>query len=352
MGDSYGSELMSKAEQIPSVAADVVIEFIQDAPSNQKAEMAAKYGIPLASAPGGDYLPASRAEEWRSTLETDHFGWAPARFERFSELPDPNKSAAAADLCVNIVGSDDVTYDPDSGEIDVEFEIGGGPFGSDLFSTTKTISEDLSGWESTAATFFRRNFLSKIPDKIQMQVAAVGAMRNALAANELILHQARKDAMEVVDQTLAALEEARYSCRGGNGEDIIAVLTIVAGIGTIAGSIATFPASGGTSGAGVVAGASILSGGISTFTAAKDLADGEEKQIGGGDVNDILNNMNRALIELSSKLSEGNRVLRTDAFQSLASSIQSDPMEWKAPRPTSLADADEDSIIDVVEDGA
>ncbi|MGX7673858.1 hypothetical protein [Plantactinospora sp. DSM 117369] len=151
----------------------------------------------------------------------------------------------------------------------------------------------VDGWTGSAAQNFINNFIKPFDAKIQSQFIAVYTLRGAVQAYQNVWRNARKDAMEVADKTLDALES---DCSLGVSASVgLTVVASVAAVGTAFASGPVLP--------GVLV-LQLISGAAQTGASMASEKKKEEVNISGADPLVIVPKLRQALTKLQKAIIE------------------------------------------------
>lgn len=172
----------------------------------------------------------------------------PSLFEPFAQLPDPEG------LIFNIIEelrgvmgelNDNKVLPPDKEKL-TGSDI---PFVGDIH--LQSISTYIDDWTGSAAKNFNDNFVKTFPEKVQSKFHAAYVLRSACQAYQTVWKNGRKDAMEIANKALDAVDGG---CELGGG-DAAMVMTVVGSVAAVASAVVVGPVSAAVVALQVVAGA-------------------------------------------------------------------------------------------------
>jgi uncharacterized protein YukE len=222
-------------------------------------------------------------------LEQRCFVEVPNLFQPFTQIPDPKSfdsgintlKQALAKLCT---GQD--TRDPIS--------TNGGTYLANRVLDEMTGSGDLiESWTGKAAMEFKSNFIDPFPSVVRNQFILVSALKSALEAEQAMWDAARHNIDDIAEQTNKALDGMHKSC--SSHEWAITFTTVAA----ITGVLAAIPTFGGS-----VAITISAVGAVAWVAAAAPPEDAPKLKVGGGEVNAVLDSLNRAVTDATRLINE------------------------------------------------
>lgn len=286
---------------------------------------------------------ASNAKQAEQQLRDVHLTWIEERFNRAaSTFPDPKASdAQLSDL--NAIGGEGelvlITGNEKAGQSQVNINEathpGQGLLGAGTFGLVSTIQTDVAGWQAATAESFSKQFLPRIPTAISNQIAAVRGVRNILAAHSGLVTLARKDIDGLLHDGITAVEKYDDCCQGG--DDVVAWLSVVAGVAAIIGGVLTLPESGGLSSAGIVAGVGLIADAMSAWKDTNELtgkaADAKKQlNLAGGTLEETVDKIMQGTDETYTELDKGYTEIG-NGFNKLVNVIGASPVLYEAPKP-------------------
>lgn len=160
-----------------------------------------------------------------------------------------------------------------------------------------TVKGDIQDWQGSAAETFVENFLTPFPKTVTNQVEIVVELHGALNACKEILDRGRKDAITVADNAIAALKRGLEI---DDKNDTGMLLTIAGAVVAVAAAIPS---------AGTSLGAYALGMGLVGSAVSISSASVAAKPITGTDPDTILLQLDDALRELSSGMTQEEDIL-------------------------------------------
>ena len=290
-------------------------------------------------------------------LKETHLTWIVEIFEQCRTFPDPKDADPIIQRYESLAGTGDLADISFSGNTEDPIAVregtatGQGKFGDPAFFYTAAMMDSVEYWDSPIANGFRNQFVPRIPSAADNQKGAIRTLHNLLATNQGVMTWARRDIDALVHDGITAVEHFD-DCKSGD-DGLTVTLGIIAGVATIVAGIATIPATGGLSAAAIAGGATIVAG---AATAGQTIAGIDEakkdKDLGGDTLDDVLENITHYANDTFGKLDEFNTALANEGFGQVEKLMDSSPVLFKAPAPSSdFLGATPENIRDVTDEG-